>query len=953
MARSEPATGMRRLTSGLALIALLLRRLRLELGILLTLICVVVITAFAVSAAPQLFNEMSDDGLRMAVERATSINRHISVERGDRIAPGDGSDIFSNVVAASTQFRSELPDSVQTIIDDQQYVVDSPQFTVQALPGEPPSPFPTFLRLRYQEGIPDQVQFVDGRMPAPRGPEMLDTGEGAVEVPVYEIAVTAETLEELRVPLGGRVVIAPDEDDPLNRGVPRSELDYQMLAQVVGIIEMTEPDAPYWFDDLRLHRPVIVENPDFVLIYTMGLLSPEDYPRLLDRTAPSLWNYSTRYFVDPEEINAGAADQLASDIRNLEVVYGAPALASVDDLKFRTGLSRIIDNFKEQRQLTIAMLSLAAIGLIAIGLAVIALLAALIVDRRRETTILTRSRGAGARQLIWAGIAEGMLVSLPAAFLGYLLAVLLVPGRLSLFSVAGFAGLTAGTTALLVVAALPLIKQDLGVILNEREIAQRASARRIVIELGIAALALVAVFLFRRRGLEAGSLSDPDAGFDPLLAATPVLIGLAAGILTLRLYPLLIRFFGWAGSLRRDLVPFVGFRRINQQPPSARLPILVILLAVAIAVFSSILRYSIDEGQEESTWHDVGADFKVEASLGSATLPRRLDFSTIQGIEALADGFLVPTANINIQGPRLTQVSLLAITTSDYVDVTEGTRAAPDFPESMLSEQIVTDIGTEANPIPAIISSQWSAEQSLSTGDTFGAELQRMDVVFIVRDVRDRFPGLSYDRPFVVTSLESLRAIDPTREIRANRIYIRGPAELGDDIREEVRGLTLAADIMSRDAEFEALNDAPLVSGVTTGFTLSQILAGIYAILAAIAALALTARARARDLGYLRTLGLSTGQSVWLTVIEQLPPVVIAAAAGTALGAGLVELIEPGIELSVFAGEVLPAVIIIDWWSVGAVVGGLVAAVAVAIALFSYLTRKMNLGSVLRLGEVT
>ena len=96
--------------------------------------------------------------------------------------------------------------------------------------------------------------------------------------------------------------------------------------------------------------------------------------------------------------------------------------------------------------------------------------------------------------------------------------------------------------------------------------------------------------------------------------------------------------------------------------------------------------------------------------------------------------------------------------------------------------------------------------------------------------------------------------------------------------------------------------DAPLVAGVGRSYRLSMLAAAIIAALASIAALSLTARERWRDLSYLRTLGLSARQSLAVTLIEQLPTVLIAGVVGALLGEGMAWAIRPGIDLATFTG---------------------------------------------------
>ena len=76
---------------------------------------------------------------------------------------------------------------------------------------------------------------------------------------------------------------------------------------------------------------------------------------------------------------------------------------------------------------------------------------------------------------------------------------------------------------------------------------------------------------------------------------------------------------------------------------------------------------------------------------------------------------------------------------------------------------------------------------------------------------------------------------------------------------------------------------------------LSLAAAVVYALLAIVAVVALDAQRRARELAYLRTLGLSERQAFTLTVVEHAPPVLLALAIGVGLGLGLAWLLEPGL----------------------------------------------------------
>ena len=61
--------------------AFLLRRLRVELGVVLLIVALVGITSFLFAAAPRLFNHVADDGLRVAVADAAPAAANIELSR--------------------------------------------------------------------------------------------------------------------------------------------------------------------------------------------------------------------------------------------------------------------------------------------------------------------------------------------------------------------------------------------------------------------------------------------------------------------------------------------------------------------------------------------------------------------------------------------------------------------------------------------------------------------------------------------------------------------------------------------------------------------------------------------------------------------------------------------------------------------------------------------------------
>jgi putative ABC transport system permease protein len=930
-----------------AVVGALLRRVRAEREMALVVFTTIALTSFVFAAVPRLFNHMADDGLSYSIAHASTYARNIQMLRADVLPPPVNGDSFAQIVTYGDDFRSQLAPSIQAIIGDQKFVIDSARNKVVDDPAQPPYPSPRFVTLRYQQDIDRHIKLTEGRMPAATTERVPVPGiEPATDAPVYEIAVSAETARQLGVKLGDQLILLPASDDPLVRRIPLDTLTY-MAVRFVGFIELPDPTEEFWLGDPRLDRAMEFDDGNVVQIFATALISPDAIPQMRTSTATP-FQFTWRYFVDPDRVSAGTFNQLAADMRRLDAEYGV-SLSNPFQPSVRTGLTGVLNAYLGQRNLTEAVLSLTTIALLAVALAVIALIAALVAARRRDALIIVRGRGGSAGQILGAQAVEVLLVGIPAGIVGYLLATLLIPGRSSIWSIVAAAGIVVATGLLLLAATMPVARRSLGELESRGGDTERTSMRRLVFEALVAALALAGVYLLRRRGLSGDSATSEISGLDPYLAAVPVLLGLATGLVVIRLYSLPVHLFAWLAALRRDLVPVTGFRRTSRQPSAARLPMLVLLLSLAVAVFSSVILSTISTGQVESSWQRVGADYRVTSS-GEGYLYRGVNLSQVPGVEAVASAFVQPDAVFASRSPVFGSAQFLAVETQKLEDVNRGTPAAPHFPSDMLKDPTGTDIGKPTNPIPAVVS-RTVGDRALSPGTTFGVTIAGHDVTFIAVDVRDRFPGLDVGRAFIVAPLASVQTFNPNRPVRPTDLFIRAPERAFATLRATLNSQTQAAALTSRARVYAEVHDAPLISGVATGFRFGLILTALYAGAAILVALILTGRARARDLAYLRTLGLSRQQALALTVVEQGPPTLLALGTGAVLGVVVARLIEPGVDLTAFTGPGIPVPLLVSWPTVVGLALLLLLVVTVAIALTHRFAARIGLSQVLRLGD--
>jgi putative ABC transport system permease protein len=155
---------------------------------------------------------------------------------------------------------------------------------------------------------------------------------------------------------------------------------------------------------------------------------------------------------------------------------------------------------------------------------------------------------------------------------------------------------------------------------------------------------------------------------------------------------------------------------------------------------------------------------------------------------------------------------------------------------------------------------------------------------------------------------------------------------------------------VSRYDAYAALHDAPLAAVIPAGYGLAVAVAAIYMALTIIGALVLSAAGRTRDLAYLRTLGVSARQAMALTVMEHVPPVLLALVPGVALGIGVAMLCEPGMGLAAFVGT-SGVPLFVDWPALALMIAALTGVVVAAVTAGTWLSRRRPMVDALRIGE--
>ena len=917
---------------------LLFRRLRLEPGAPLAMVALVGATCAVFAALPRAFNNLADDSLRYEVVHAAPLARNVRTLEWGRVAQSGRADPLRPVVERAARLQQALPPSLRELIRERAFVVRSPRYVLQP-DGDAVRDVPGLIRyltIRLQSGIRPQLRLVDGRLPGDsrvRVPARMTApvifgrpvpGLARVkEVPLVEVALSAATARLLRLRVGDRAVFTPDFGD---LAVQRAPLRAQqpLAVEVVGLFAVEDPQSSFWFGDSTLDTPGVARSQDSetTWVYAQALVSPDGYERVLAATLPLPLAYEYRYFVEASRLDAGELGRLGDDVTGLDVGYAGSGPL---ERRVETALGSVLEEYRRARSQAETLLAVAAIGLLACALANVGLLALLWYERRRREIGLSRVRGASSRDVLAAQAAEGLLLAAPAGVVGLAVATLAIDARASSLSAWFALAMVAGTVAILVAAVAGVARRPLGPLSREDAVLVRPSPRRLVVEGLIAVAAVLGVVLLHRRGLQA---SGGDGSFDPYLAGVPVLLALAGGIVALRLYPLPIAGAARQARRMRGFALHLGLSRAARQPDLSAAPLLVLLLALAIAIFSSAVLSTLEAGQDRTAWQAIGAGLRVDAPVDESLPPRLI--SRLESIGDVARAYVQDAEFGDGSEPTL----VLALDLASYERVVSGSPAALRFPRELRAPPPIPGV------VPALVSTGWPG------GGFFQVELPQRRVGVLSVAERATFPGVPSETPFAVVPLRALeRAGGP---LPASRLYVRGASAAA--VRQAVEDEAPQAAVSSRSAVVADLRASPLVDGVLRGFRAAIVLAVLYAGLAVVLMALIAGRSRTRDLALVRTMGSASRDGLVLAAAELTPFVAAALLVGIGLGVVTPYLIAPGLDLSFYTGD-LSNPIVIPWLSAAALAAGLIALVGAAVLLDGLRARRARLDRVLRVGE--
>ncbi|MFF8903633.1 FtsX-like permease family protein [Streptomyces olivaceoviridis] len=569
-------------------------RLRAAPGAAVALALLVGLAACLAGAFPRAVDRYEDAGLQRTLRQARPEHTtvRVSAPQPDLGLPPERRAAALRPDALERQYEKVLgtvgsPLSVQRV--QSAYGVAgtvSPAVPDPWLPR--PTGLPAHISLAAQNGLADHARVRTGRLP--RAPHPVDAS-----TPEVEAVVTAATAKALHIKVGSVVHMPAPGRDPL-------------AVRVTGVLVPRDPDGAYWSTVPLLRTPTLVTlptpgpDPDK---YWLGalLLAPEAAPALLGTST----NPARYWHLAPalRGLHAHDLDRLRPAVAALESGPGLQRARAVTDdgTDINTDLDDALASFSRLRSGIAPLVSVAAAGAATVVAVVLLMTGGLAADRRRAELALLRARGASLSGLAGRLLAETAVIAVPAGAAGLAGSLLVVPAGRAVPAV-----LAALAVTLAACAALPLraalAHRAVRLTAPREDIASvRPSRRRTVAELTLLVLAAGAVATLRRRGTTG----------DQLTAVAPVLVGVIAALVLLRVYPLLLRRLSGPAGRLRGAVGHLSLARAGRTQGSAVLPLLALLTALTTAAFGGSVLAGVAEARDRAALLTIGADARADA----------------------------------------------------------------------------------------------------------------------------------------------------------------------------------------------------------------------------------------------------------------------------------------------------------------------------------------------------
>ena len=261
-----------------------------------------------------------------------------------------------------------------------------------------------------------------------------------------------------------------------------------------------------------------------------------------------------------------------------------------------------------------------------------------------------------------------------------------------------------------------------------------------------------------------------------------------------------------------------------------------------------------------------------------------------------------------------------------------------------------------AGPVPVVSSTTFAEATGTVAGDSLIVNVRGTLVAVKIVDTVEFFPTLDPARTgFLVADLENmimhLNISNPSRTVRPNELFLATVPSAREAVHQVALSLAPSrSSVHDRQTLLDSVRLDPMVTAGWKAIVVVAIGVILFTAIMGYIAYLLTFSTESRyEMGFLRALGFSARQMVWLVGAEHLAIVVIGLATGTVAGFAMSNIMVSAVAVTERGEPVLPPfVITTNWALLGPIYAALIAAFVAALYWLTRVASRVDLSEITR-----
>ncbi len=815
------------------------------------------------------------------------------------------------------------------------------------------------MRLVSMTDLKDHVNILAGEM---AGNAIMD--DGTIPVVLSQRAMT-----KLDVVLG----------DKLSFEKLKNADGSEMTVTITGVFDVKDSADSYWIDSpSEYYMDMFVDSDLFNKLFVN-----------LDKTTANI-SGKWHMIYDYKSVLPRHVDDLIEDTEELVAQSQANRFSQIDTPAYLP----VLKEYRTAAKKVSTTLLILQIPVLSLLLAFIFMISAQMLDLEQNEIALLKSRGSSRFQIIFIYFIQSAILSGASCIVGLPLGFLITK---ALGSTNGFlefiqrkaldVSLTGSTFLYLLFAmavsisfmVLPVVRDSKTTIVDvKHKNAKRGKniLSKVYLDVILLVVSIYGLYSFNSRKEELMKDMLEGGSIDPFLFICSSLFIIAAGIVALRLHPLIVKLVYTIGKKFWKPAGFASFLQIMRTGSKLSFMMVFLMFTVSLGIFNATVARTILSNSEKCIRYTTGADLVLQQPWEDNSLLMQYyedleltyiepDFGTyenMEGVESATKVYIdneITNSYVKSDSENEVKTTLMGIDTKSFGET------VTDFQKDLLPVHINRYLNSMAKRADAVLlSSNYQKNYGIRLGDKIRySDKDGVEAEGVVYGFVDYFPGyveeshtISDEEALVTTNnyliIANLAQVQQTFGLKPYQVWIKTKGDssfIYDYAKKNNISYTVFEDVKSKIVDMK--NDA-LFQGTNGILTMSFIVILILCCTGFLIYWILSIRQRELLFGVFRAMGMTKRQIIFMLVNEQIFSSGLSIVIGTAIGLVASKLFVPLVQIFYAStDQAIPLEVVNKALDMVRLFGVITIVIIVCMIVLAKLISKINISQALKLGE--